>query len=250
MEFEFPKFVLILIRITAFIVISPVISMRGIPNTLKVTMAAGLSLVTYMGVPEIVVADSLLLLAFVALKEALVGLALGYIVSLVFSTMQMAGQLIDFQVGFAMSQTYDPAMGINAGIYGTFYYWVSLCAFFILDLHHILIAALIKSFEYVPIGAVLFSGASMKAVLTVFVRIFELALNLAIPMIIVALVVDVVLGVVSRTIPQINVLMLGMPLKIMVSFLAMLVSVSWLIGKSGSIVQLIYKYLDGLMNLL
>lgn len=250
MEFQILKYVLILMRITAFIVVSPVISMKGIPNALKVALSGALALFIYMGIPEIQTVDSFLLLGFISFKEILLGLAMGYVTSLVFTTMDIAGQLVDFQAGFSMSQTYDPVMGIKAGNYGSFYYWIGICAFFILDLHHRLIETLIRSFEYVPLGKSLFSGLTVEAVLTMFSRVFELAVNLAVPMIVVVLVVDVILGVVSRTVPQINVLMLGMPLKQMVSYMAMLVSVSWLLRESGAILTLLPQYLEGFLKLL
>lgn len=250
MEFQISKYILILMRITAFIVVSPVISMKGIPNALKIGLSGALALIIYMGIPEMQGVDSFIILGFISFKEVFLGLAMGYVTSLVFTTMDIAGQLVDFQAGFSMSQTYDPVMGVKAGNYGSFYYWIGVCAFFILDLHHKLIETLIKSFEYVPLGESSFSGLTVEAVLTMFTKIFELAINLAVPMIVVALVVDVILGVISRTIPQINVLMLGMPLKQMVSYLVMLVSVSWLLGESGSILSLLPQFLDGFLQLL
>ncbi|NLL80709.1 MAG: flagellar biosynthetic protein FliR [Tissierellia bacterium] len=250
MGFHFSKYILIVIRITAFIVVSPIISMKGIPNAFKLGLSGILALFIYMGLPEMEGMDNLLILAFLSFKEVVLGLAMGYVTSLVFATMDIAGQFVDFQSGFSMSKTFDPIMGINAGNYGSTYYWIGVCAFFILDLHHKLIETLIRSFEYIPLGQSSLSGLTVEAVLTMFSRIFELAFNLAVPMIVVALVVDVVLGVISRTIPQINVLMLGMPLKQMVSYLVMLVSISWLLREAGTIISLLPHYLDGFLKLL
>lgn len=250
MEFQFDKYLLILMRILAFVSVSPIISMKGIPSILKLGLSATFALFTYAGVPETLVLDSFLELGFIGVKEVLFGLAMGYVTNLIFSAMEMAGQLVDFQAGFSMSQTYDPIMGVNAGNYGSFYYWMGVCAFFILDLHHKVLETMIRSFQYAPIGEGAYIGVTAEAILTMFGRVFELAVNLAVPMIIVALVVDVVLGVVSRTIPQINVLMMGMPMKQLVSFLVMLVSISWLLSEMGEIVLLIPEYLNGLINLM
>ncbi len=88
---------------------------------------------------------------------------------------------------------------------------------FLLDMHHKIIETLIKSFEYIPITTVGFDGFGVLSVITLFSKVFELAVNLAAPMIIVVLVIDAVLGIISKTVPQINVLMLGMPIKSMMS---------------------------------
>ena len=85
--------------------------------------------------------------------------------------------------------------------------------------------------------------------MVLFARSFELAINLAAPMIIVILVTDVVLGTISKTVPQINVLILGLPLKTMVSFLVSLIMLTWLIGRIGNTVSLMPGYLDDFLSM-
>jgi flagellar biosynthetic protein FliR len=243
------KLLLILLRITAFIVICPGFSFRGLPNIFKVTLAIGITLMVYTVVPEMAMVGGMFELLMLAIKETVFGLAIGYVTNLVFSAIEIAGQLIDLQVGFSMGSVFDPNLDISASNYGRFYYWLSIMVFFLLDLHHVVINTLIKSFEYVPLNALNYNGASTEAVLRIFSRIFELGLNLAAPMIIVVLLADVILGVISRTVPQINVLMLGMPLKAMVSFFVAMISLSWLMNSLGDILYLIPGYLEGFLNL-
>ncbi len=64
------------------------------------------------------------------IKETLFGLAIGYVTQLIYGIMEIAGQLIDFQVGFSMASVYDPSLGRNASNYGKMYYWLSICVFF------------------------------------------------------------------------------------------------------------------------
>lgn len=250
MVIQIQKLILILLRITAFIVICPGFSFKSLPNIFKIGLASCLTFLVYMVIPELEIVDDMFFFAILALKETLFGLAIGFVTNMVFSAVEIAGQLVDFQVGFSMASVYDPSIGIKASNYGRLYYWMSICTFFILDLHHKLISTLIKSFEYVPINTIVFDGLSVNAILSIFSRVFELAINLAAPMIIVVLVTDVVLGVISKSVPQINVLILGMPLKAMVSFFAAMVSLSWLINAMGNIIQLIPGYLEGFMNLM
>lgn len=249
MIIQVQKIILILLRISSFIVICPAFSFKGLPNIYKVGLSSVLSFFIYMIVPEMAIENNMYVFFLLAIRETIFGLALGFVTNLVFSAVEIGGQLIDFQVGFSMGSVYDPSLGVQASNYGRLYYWMAICSFFLLDLHHYIISALVKSFEVVPLSTISFSGFGIDAVLSMFSRVFELGLNLAAPMIVVVLVTDVVLAVISRTVPQINVLILGMPLKAMVSFMAFMVSISWILGSIGNILKLIPQYLEGFVRL-
>lgn len=243
------NYILILIRVTAFIVVCPGFSYKGLSNIFKVALSMILSLFIHSIIPNVELVNSMYYLLFAAIEEAFLGLAMGYLTKLVFSAIEIAGQLVDFQVGFSMASVYDPAMGIQASHYGRIYYWLSIAMFFMLDLHHKVIVATINSFTVIPIGELNISGAGVEGIIRLFSTSFELAINLAAPMIMVVLVIDVVLGIISKTVPQINVLMLGMPLKSGVSYFTTLIMLTWLIGRIGNIASLMPEYLENFIKL-
>ncbi|WP_373738588.1 flagellar biosynthetic protein FliR, partial [Jeotgalibaca porci] len=105
---------------------------------------------------------------------------------------------------------------------GKLYYWLTLMMVFLTNLHHYLIKGVINSFQLVPIGAVNMQGTTVEGVIKLFSLTFEMAIHLAAPLVISAVIVDLLLGMLSRTIPQINVLMMGMPMKTSVSFIMFL----------------------------
>ena len=249
MTFQLQKLIMIFIRITAFIVICPGFSFKGLPNTFKIGFAISLTLIINSIIPEIDVIDNMFLFLLLNIKETILGLALGFVTNLIFSAAEIAGNLVDFQVGFSMASVYDPSVGTTAANYGKMYYWISISVFFLLDMHHKVITALVKSFDYIPLNTVSFNNYNAKAIVSLFSKVFELALNLGIPIIIVVLVTDIILGIISKTVPQINVLMLGMPVKAMVSFIITLLTLSWLINSMGNIMQLIPENIEGFMNL-
>ena len=214
--------IFVFIRITAFMVISPVFSQKGIPTLSKVVISASLMLVTVPLVPYFEPVDNLFIFALVVWKEVLFGLAMGFLSQLVFTGVEIAGQFIDFQVGFSMAQAYDPTFQIMSSQYGKLYYWLTIMVIFITNLHHYLIKGLIDSFHLVPIGAASISGVTVEGVIKLFSLTFEMAIHLAAPLVISAIVIDIVLGILSRTIPQINVLMMGMPMKSGFSFIVFL----------------------------
>lgn len=249
MDIYFQKFILIFVRITTFIVACPAFSYRGLSNIYKVALSVVVSILIHNSIPELELVNNIFYLLFMAFKEALLGLAMGYISQLVFAAVEIAGQLIDFQAGFSMATVYDPLMGFSASHYGRVYYWLAISFFFVLDMHHKLLGALIYSFKQIPIGEVAYMGNGAGGIVKLFSLSFELALNLAAPLIIVVLITDVVLGVISKTVPQINVLILGMPMKAMVSYFATLVMLSWLVGRIGKIVSMMPGYLEDFLRI-
>lgn len=249
MLIQLQKLILILVRITAFIVVCPGFSFKGLPNTLKVGLSVSLSMMVYYLIPDIEVTESLLLFFIWTMKETLFGLAMGYITNLLFTAMEIAGQLVDFQVGFSMASVYDASLGRQASYYGKVYYWISISIFFLLNMHHMVLETLIKSFDYIPLSLVNLGTFRVEGLVVLFSEVFELAFNLAAPIIIVVLITDVVLGVISRTVPQINVLMLGMPLKSMVGFIITMFTFSYLMNSITKIIELMPEHLFKFMKL-
>ena len=235
-------YLLIFTRITSFIVISPGFSFKSMPIYAKVLIALALTLGVSTGVPLITVEMNQLVLVFYLVREVLVGLAMGFISQLVFSAIEIAGQLIDFQVGFSMAAMFDPATGVQASNYGRLAYWLSLAIFFFSDMHLVMIESLLASFNVLPIGVAQLTSQSLTGTMEVFVEIFRIALGLAAPLMIVALITDIVLGIISRSVPQINVLMLGMPLKILASFFFMILLLPVFVGNIARLMPLMSEY--------
>lgn len=249
MVIQIQKLILILVRITSFIVICPGFSFKGLPNTLKVALSVSLTMMVYAIVPDIETTESLLLLFMWTIKEVLFGLGMGYVTNMIFTTMEIAGQLVDFQVGFSMASVFDASIGKQASNYGRMYYWLTISTFFLLNMHHIVLEALIKSFDYIPLTLLNLGLFKVEGIVVLFSNIFELALNLAAPIIIVVLITDIVLGVISRTVPQINVLMLGMPLKSMVGFVITMFTLSYLMNSITNILEIMPENMLKFMQL-
>ena len=222
MNSELITFILVFARIASFMVTAPGFSLKQAPTMLKIGLSFFTSLIVFASLPEMAAAGNLLIFTFLVIKEVLVGIALGFVVQLIFSAVEMAGQFIDFQVGFSMGSVYDPSVGIQASNYGRMYYWMALALFFLSDMHHIVLTNLLNSFEMVPLTESTLEGTTIDGMVWLFVKMFEVSFMLAAPVVLVAFITDCVLGIVSRSVPQINVLMLGMPMKILISFFFLL----------------------------
>lgn len=210
-------FLLITIRIASFIWISPGFSFRSMPQLGKLAITLGLSLAVYgiVPIPAELLTTGIFIL--IGVKEILLGLAIGYISQLFFSGIEMAGTFVDFQVGFSMSMSFDPMMGIQSAFYGSLYYWVLMITYFSTNMHHHLVRLLVNSYQEIPLGQVEFAHFGIGGIVELFGYVFKIGVHLALPLVTVALISEIVLALLSRTIPQINVLILGMPLKILVS---------------------------------
>ena len=238
------QFLLIMIRMTVFIAISPGFSHKSFPTLSKVALAVGLS-VPVMAVIE-PFQDELATELFIAigLKELLIGMALGYITLLFFTAVEIAGSLVDFQVGFSMGATYDPSLGVNVSYYGRIYYWISIMIFFIANIHHQVITSLVESFTWAPLEQLSFTHIGVEGVVHLFGHMFSTAVQLAIPLIIVALLSELTLALISRTVPQINVLILGMPMKILVSLVFMFIFLPTLMQNIGELFPDMIKHMN------
>ena len=210
---------LILCRISAFIVLAPLFSERGFPRMAKLIVAVCLTVAAFPEVTTSYRAVSGGLYLLLALKESLFGMVMGYISKLVFDAVTMSGVFIDFQTGLTMAQAYDPTFQVQNSTYGKIYNWMAIMVFFALNLHLLMIKGVMYSFEMIPL-----TGSVIEGIVKLFVKAFAMAISLAAPLVVAVLVVDVVLGVIARTIPQINVLLLGMSIKTIVALILFLLA--------------------------
>ena len=220
-----PAFFLVFVRCMSFLLASPLFIIPGIPPLAKAGFGFALAVIIYPVVPqtEAIMVQTLWQYAFMAVKETLVGVGMGIIATMIFNIMRMAGQMIDFQIGFAMSQMMDPTTGTINTLLGKFLYFVTLAVFLSIDAHHGLIMGLVKSYQILPLALADIKSEAAPFIIEIFSTSITLALKVAIPVIGALLMVDMALGVMGRAAPQMNVFMLGFPFKIMFGLISLAV---------------------------
>ena len=178
-------YMLVLLRVSIFLLMFPIFSSAVFPATLKMGLAMVISLLFYSVVPVDLtrfpldaISTGLLILA-----EAMVGMTLGLCLRIFFGSVQLAGQVIGFQMGFAMINVVDPQSGANVSIMDQLGYWVCVVVFLILNGHHIIISALINSFELVPVGVFVMQKILMVKLLDLAGGLFLLAIKIGAPVI-------------------------------------------------------------------
>jgi flagellar biosynthetic protein FlhB/flagellar biosynthetic protein FliR len=217
----FVVYILIFVRIISFLGVSPLYMIRGVPNLLKAGFGLIISFLifNFVSYNPSLIPTSMLQLAGAAVGECAFGLTLGFITSLFLEAIRMSGQLIDLQIGFSMINEFDPINSANVTLMGNLTNLLGLLIFFIINGHHILIEALIQSFNVMPLFGSGLTPEVSTYILTVFIKVVVISLKLAAPVVVVLLLTDITMGFISRTVPQLNILMMGLPIKMVIGLL-------------------------------
>jgi len=218
---RFRTFMLVLERVSVFLFLFPIFGSSIILSQLKMALALVLTLLFYTVVPvdptrfpEDVLTFGLMLGA-----EVLVGFSLGLCLRIFFAGIQMAGQVIGFQIGFAMINVMDPQSGENVSIMDQIGYWVCLIIFLILNGHHIIIISMIDSFDLVPVGGFVMHSALTPRILDVGADLFVTAVKVSAPVIAALTFVNTGFGLIAKFSPQTNVMIVAFPVKIAVGLI-------------------------------
>lgn len=238
---NFIVYFLIIIRITSMMIVAPFFSVKSIPNIVKIGLSLIMSsfVISIYNLPFNISINSNLDLFILILNEILIGLFIGYIALFVFNAIRISGQFIDFSIGFTMSQYYDPNTNSTSTNIERFFYWLSLSIFVTLNFHHIILSAIIKSFEVIPLGFFLNNQNFFISFIYFFSKSFYLGIKLAAPIILVLFITEFTMGLIARAVPQINVFILGMPIKVIVGLL----SISTILG---GLLHMYVKLFEGL----
>ncbi|AZS16100.1 flagellar biosynthetic protein FliR [Paenibacillus lutimineralis] len=243
-------YMLIFCRMTAFFVVSPVFSSRGVPNSYKIGLSAIIAvfILLIQGTNQAVPSDLSYLL--VVIREILIGLLMGYVATLLFTVIQMAGSFIDIQIGFGIVNVLDPVTGSSVPVIGNLKYVFATLIFFSMNGHHYLLDAVIRSYNWIPLSNEVFqriyNGNLSEFLITTFSQAFMLAFQMAAPLVVALFVTDVALGFLARTAPQFNVFVIGIPLKILVGLAMLLLLIPSFIYAFEHLFEVMFRALHNL----
>ncbi|GIO26166.1 flagellar biosynthetic protein FliR [Ornithinibacillus bavariensis] len=247
---NFPIFLLILVRVLGFFVTMPLFSYRSISLPFRIGISFFLAFIMFYTVDATGITINEMYF-FLLLKEILVGVLIGLIGYIILSAVQVAGGFIDFQMGFAIANVMDPQTGAQSPITGQYFYIIALLFLLSVDGHHLLIDGIVNSYQYIPIDSYIpfHDGNLVEFVIQAFNTMFLIAFQISIPIVGCLFLVDIALGIVSRTVPQLNVFVVGLPLKILVSFIALLVFISLYVVLVKNLFHIMFDTIRGLMQL-
>ncbi len=214
-------FLLSLFRSAGIMAIAPIFSQRTFPIQLRFAFSMLIAILIFPFVTshDIVLPSGLWALLGVGVTEFLMGALIGFMFYLLLVAVQFAGGIIGFQVGFAIVNVIDPVTSENVSIIGQFQFLLATLLFLTMNGHHAILSGMVDSFRLVPLGRVAFQFAGAAELARLSAGVFILAVKIASPVMLALFLTDTALGVVARTVPQMNVFIVGFPLKIAIGLL-------------------------------
>ena len=204
-------FTLILGRVGALVATAPLLSSVAAPRRVRALLAVAMAMLITPLYAASPVAGRLDVPTFARMLvgEVLVGLLLGLGMTILLSGVQVAGQIVSQISGMALGDVFNPALDDNVSVFTQMFYFVTIAVFVAIGGHRMMIEALIDTFEWAPPGEAHLGDSYGEAVLTMLSQSFELGVRAAAPLMVALFLSTVVLGLISRTLPQINTIVIG-----------------------------------------
>lgn len=211
-------FQLIVMRMTGFVMLNPLLGRNNFPGYLKAGFILVLS-VTVFGIgpwETPAVPGNLIAFSVLMLKELAIGFVLGFVMRLFFSVVQVGGEIIDTQMGLTMAQIYDASSQSNMTVNGSLLNILFVLNFFAENGHYTLLRILVRSGELLPYGTASFGQAVASYVADIFISCIVLAVKLALPILAAELLGEIGMGILMKAIPQINAFVINIELKVII----------------------------------
>lgn len=213
-------FLLVVFRMAGIFMLAPMFGSNLLPVQVKALLSVVLAFCVYPILPaQPPIELSLMTLPITIGSEMLIGLIIGFGASLPLIAMQLGGLMMGQQLGLGFAQVLNPEFGENTDVFGQMLFLTALTVFILMNGHHALLTTLVHSFSSVPLGGYM-PGADVLQVMTgLLASMFELAVRVAAPLLCLVFLETIAMGFIARTVPQLNILSLGFPLRIIMGLM-------------------------------
>jgi len=226
-------------RMTGVIFFNPIFGRGSVPALVKIGLSLGIALHVVNSLAGNDVSDYTTIdLLISMLREFAVGFAMGFIMQLFLAVFHIGGELMDLQLGISMAQMYDPATNSQVSVTGNLITAMYVMLFFITNSHITMLAVAVKSYAVVPVGLGGISGKIGIYVIELFGFILVYALQLALPIIVTEILAEVGVGILMRVVPNINVFVVNIQLKVLVGLVVLLSIIPVLVRFLGKLNQI------------
>lgn len=242
---DFKALFLILTRVGVVLFLFPFFNARVIPTMTKAGLTLILTLILYPVTPIETggFPDNGWEMGQLILGECLIGMILGLLLQLFFEGVRMMGQVVGFQTGFAISNILDPVSGTQVSIIANMAYWVAIVIFLLFNGHHILLRAMGDSFEIIRLGSVRIDQRVFQKMMNASADMFMIAIKIGAPAIAALLFTKVAFGLITKLMPQMNIMIVAFPVQIVIGLFFFGISLNVLLRYMG-------RYVTGLNSLL
>ena len=218
---DFNHFLLIFIRVGVILFILPFFNSRTIPTLSKVGLSFIMAILIYPVTEQQLTAfpTTVLGVAHLVAGELVVGMILGLLVQVFFEGVRIMGQLVGFQTGFAITNILDPQSGTQVSILSNMAYLMAMVLFLVLNGHHILLNALRESFDIIRVGGLSLNRLMLTELVKHSGDMFIIGIKIGAPAIAALIIAKVIFGLITKLIPQMNIIIVAFPIQIVVGLL-------------------------------
>jgi flagellar biosynthetic protein FliR len=213
-------FALLLVRPGMLLMLAPGIGGASVPSPAKVALTVLTALVLFPSV-AIPRGDGNAILTAIIAREVVIGLSIAFVLRALVAGAEFAGHLSGYQIGFSYGATIDPQNGVQNTVLAALYGMLATLGFLAINGHHMLLRALAASYTGLPIGMGQVNASLLTSVRDILGLVFTVGVRLAAPIVIVLLIVEIAVGLVSRTSPSLNFLIVGYPLRLVVGLVVL-----------------------------
>lgn len=223
-------FLFVLVRVSAILFAIPFLEARNVPFLIKASlaMAVAVMIMPQLHIPVPNLFGDPFALALAVAGEAAVGMIIGISVQLLFAGVQLAGQLAGFQMGFAIANVVDPASSLQIPILSQFLNLFAVMIFFSVNAHYYFIKAMMDAFQLIPPMGVRLDGRLIDLIMMMTANAFVIAIKVSAPVMVALLLTNVALGLTARTVPQMQIFIVAMPLQILLGLVFLGLSLPFL----------------------
>ncbi|MDD3307769.1 MAG: flagellar biosynthetic protein FliR, partial [Acetobacterium sp.] len=222
MTFDMNQYLIFLLascRTAGVIFFNPIFGRQGVPNIMKVGLSLAIALYAVFNLNMVQVINySIIEFIGAMLQGFIIGIVIGFIMQMFLSVFQLGGQFIDMQMGLSMASMYDPATRANVTVTGNVLTSMYVLIFFVSNAHLALFSVVIQSFQVIPLGFGNISDRVGVYIIELMYYIFIYALQVAIPIIVTELISEFAVGILMRLVPNINVFVINIQIKVMIGF--------------------------------
>ena len=239
-------FLLLLGRLSGLFISAPILSSRQMPGRIKVLVLVLLSATLSFAIPiktAVTIDTPGVFLAAVVL-EIVVGATIGLVAYVVFGAIQLAGQLMDMQMGFGIVNVVDPASGTQIPLMGNLTQTLALLIYLGINGHHYLLQAVVQSYQMVPVLGFHMNTPFFELLMPIATQMFVIAVKISVPIIIAILAADIAMGFMATTVPQMNVFIVGLPIKLLEGLLRLTIMMPVYLRLFNLLFARFFTYLD------
>ena len=225
-ETQFLNYLLIFTRINGILFAAPLFGDKVIPGRVRLGLGfiITIALTPIIQIKPLYTAPGLIMLTFLILEELLIGFIIGFAAKLLFAGVQLSGQLIGYQMGFAMANVLDPINGSQISLFAQLELFTALLIFLSINAHHIFLKAIVTSYQFIPPFEFQPQGIMVEKIIAMAGQMFIIAIQIGAPIIAALLFTNVFFGLMARTVPEMNIFIVAMPIGIAIGLFILSVS--------------------------